>query len=218
MEGSVLELLELCTPELQDRAEVKGADALKERDFQVALESASDARSCPVQLERWPQVGPVDLWLPDGIALELKWCNKGDTLCNCVWDIAKLACARAEGAVDEAFIAAGAPKRHWDSRARGTELFTSAVHGDDLVRHYESWWRFWCADVTTRPIALPAAIAVRDEGAVPAELDGVPFMLRVARVDVADSAWRVHVCPHRLRGERCRRRPWDPDGVDDLLE
>jgi hypothetical protein len=151
--------------------------------------------------------------LPGAVGLELKWCTSGTTLVNCAWDIAKLGCALAEGQIAAGFIAAGAPAAHWEGPNLGVELFKPHTYeDDDLVRGYESWWRFWCKDVKTRPVDLPRAITVTNEESVTAELAGEPFVLRLAEVAVLDPAWRAHVCPHRSRGERCRPRPWDPDG------
>lgn len=213
MAMSVLSTLEACSAELQQAATAKGWNGTVERDFQRAVESVSGARSAVVRLAHWPALGPVDVMLPGRVALELKWCKSGDTLINCAWDIAKLACAMAEGQADEGLVAAGAPALHWDTRASGVELFMACVYeNDDLARGYEGWWRFWCKDVATRPVDLPRSIAVADEGSVTTELDGMPFILRLARVEVIDPAWHVHVCPHRWRGERCPPRPWDPDG------
>jgi hypothetical protein len=81
-----------------------------------------------------------------------------------------------------------------------------------LVREYVGWWRFWCKDVKTRPIELPTAIAVMDDDGLEIESDGDAYLLRWARVEVVDAAWRTHVCPHRWRGERCPPRPADPEG------
>jgi hypothetical protein len=150
-----LTLLE-ASPALQAAAAEKGWRALTERDFQRAVEGASGAHSAPIQLDRWPSVGSVDIMVPGRVALELKWCKSGDTLGNCAWDIAKLGCAIAEGRVARGLIAAGAPAAHWSSSAQGVELFTTRMYeDDDLTRRYESWWRFWCKDVKTRPVELP---------------------------------------------------------------
>jgi len=210
----VLPMLEASAAELERAAASKGWNRTVERDLQHAVESVSGARSAAIRLAHWPSVGPVDVMLPSRVALELKWCRSGDTLANCAWDIAKLGCAVAEGEVDEALVAAGAPAVHWESEALGVELFAPRVYrGDDLARRYESWWRFWCRDVAARPIDLPCSIALADAGSVSIDFDGMPFVLRLARVEVIDRAWCVHVCPHRWRGERCPPRPWDPEGV-----
>jgi hypothetical protein len=210
-------IIEACLPDLQAAAAERGGDALVERDFQRAIEAASGARSARITLDRWPAVGSVDVMLADRRALELKWCRSGDTLANCAWDIAKLGCSIAERRVAEGFIAAGAPRPHWASGADGVELFGDATYTDDeLIRRYESWWRFWCKDVLTRPVELPRSLAVVDEGSTSAELNGAPFEFRVARVEVVDSTWRTHVCPHRWQGELCRPRPWDPQGLGGL--
>lgn len=208
-----LSILDACSPELQVSAAAKGWDRTNERDFQRAVEAASGGHSASVLLTHWPTVGAVDIVLSGEVGLELKWCKSGDTLVNCAWDIAKLGCAIAEGQLTAGFIAAGAPAAHWDGHGSGTELFAPRVYeDDDLARHYERWWRFWCRDVATRPVDLPRSVAVADEGSISTELDGMPFVLRLARVEVVDPAWRVHVCPHRWRSERCSPRPWDPDG------
>ncbi len=192
---------------------------MSERDFQRALEKVSGARSGALSLAAWPKVGRVDLELPDGVGVELKWCKSGDTLANCSWDVAKLATALAEHRLTDALIAAGAPIEHWSRAQPGVELFDDAVYeSDELIRRYESWWRFWCKDVSTRPVRLPTVINVADAGRVPVELDGASYLLRAARITVGDRTWRTHVCPHRWRGERCEPRPWDPDGRGGLPE
>jgi hypothetical protein len=146
------------------------------------MESVSGGHPGRVELVHWPAVGPVDLFLPGGTAIEL--------------NIAKLGCAIAEGAIGQGMIVAGAPPSHWANEAPGGELFAPAVHdGDALVRRYERWWRFWCKDVLTRPIDLPSRITVADAGSVWVALDGVPFTLRAAGVSVTDAAWHTHVCP-----------------------
>jgi hypothetical protein len=215
MSDDVLEQLARSVVLLDRVAIERGEDRLVERDLQRALETTSGARSAALRLSRWPQVGRVDLMLRTGTALELKWARSGDTLCNCAWDIAKLASALAEGRAREAFIAAGAPSGHWDAGARGTELFSSRTYdGDAIVRDYEGWWRLWCRDVKTRPVELPASIRVEAAGEVNASLAGTPWTIRLAWVEVPTGGWLTHVCPHRWRGERCPVgfRPWDPDG------
>jgi len=186
---------------------------MAERDLQRVLESASGARSAAFELASWPNVGRVDLELPGPTGVELKWCRSGDGLSNCAWDVAKLATGLAEGRIVDAFIVAGAPLDHWDRREGGAELFDVDVfESGDLVSRYESWWRFWCKDVLTRPVRLPKSIRVSDAGRVRVALAGRVYMLRASRISVDDPAWRTHVCPHRWRGERCRPRPWDPEG------
>jgi hypothetical protein len=200
-------------PALQRAAEEKGWRRTVERDFQRAVETAGGVRSRAVNLERWPAVGSVDVLLSGGVGLELKWCKSGNALGNCAWDVAKLGCAIAEGQLAAGLIAAGAPAEHWRTAAPGVGLFDSRSYPDDaIVREYESWWRFWCKDVNTRPVRLPHTVSVIDEASVSAELDGVPFVLRLAQVTVNDASWRTHVCPHRWRNELCPPRPWDPHG------
>jgi hypothetical protein len=149
----MLDALESSAGLLEQAIAAKESRRLTERDFQRAMESVTGGHPGRVELTHWPTVGPVDLVLPGDIALELKWCNSGDTLLNCVWDIAKLGSAIAEGEIAQGLIVAGAPAAHWADEAPGVELFARAVYdGDALVRRYESWWRFWCKDVLTRPI------------------------------------------------------------------
>ena len=117
---------------------------MTERDLQRKLEDVSGAGSRPLRLAAWPNVGRVDLELADGVGVELKWCRSGDTLVNCAWDIAKLGTALAEGQLLVAILVAGAPTQHWNEGQPGVELFDNTVYeGDDLVRRYESSWRFW---------------------------------------------------------------------------
>lgn len=180
---------------------------LRERDFQRAMEMTRRASPRSVPLAHFPGVGPVDLMNDSLGAVELKWCNSGDTLCNSAWDVAKLATLLAEGRVDNAWIAAGAPVAHWRSGAPGVELFErTSFDGDAIVRRYESWWRSWCGAVLTRPTHLPEGIAVTETISVPVRLDSKPFELRAGRVEVTDSSWRPHVCPHVWRAEPCHPR------------
>jgi hypothetical protein len=184
---------------------------LAERDLQSAVETVSGAGSSTIELEHWPSVGPVDLMLDGAIALELKWCQSGDTLVNCAWGIANLAGATAEGQVEAGFLVAGAPVRHWESNSRGVELLSPHTYvGDELVRRYSDWWRHWCDDVKTRPTELPTSFAVTAVDRVRCDLAGEPYELRLAQVEVVDSVWRLHVCPHRQEGHRCRPRPGTP--------
>jgi hypothetical protein len=184
-----------------------------ERDLQHAMEAATGARSAAVTLSAWPNVGRIDLQLPGRVGLELKWCRSGDTLANCAWDIAKLATALRENRLAQGMVVAGAPAAHWNAPHPGVELFEDDLfESEALVSRYASWWRFWCNDVSTRPIRLPAAIAVSASERLQVDLGGTGYELRVAQVTVADSTWRQHVCPHRWRNERCRPRPWDPEG------
>jgi hypothetical protein len=214
MASSWLSILEQSSSALQDVAAEKGWAKTQEGDFQRAIESAASASSGSIQLDSWPAVGPVDVVLPGNTGVELKWCKTGDKLANCVWDIAKLATAIAEEKLAYGLIAAGAPDTHWATNSPGVALFTPGEHDTpELVRNYEGWWRFWCKDVMTRPTRLPQTIRIVDTGGVPVPLDGVPFTLRLASVEVLDATWRDHVCPHRWRGEECRPRPWDPEGA-----
>ena len=200
--------LENAGASLKERADQVGWRQTVERDFQRAMEATRPASSLSVVLEHWPGVGPIDLVDERALGVELKWCRSGDALCNAAWDIAKLATALAEGAIGKAWIAAGAPVAHWISGAPGVELFELTRHDDDiLIRHYESWWRFWCKEVATRPTHLPEGFAVSETVAVRVTLEGEPFELRAARVEVTSTRWRAHVCPHVWRGETCRPRP-----------
>lgn len=214
MARPVAAAIDAAGPALQEVARVKGWKRTVERDLQRAVEAASGARSSPVRLEHWPGVGSVDVMFPGQTAIELKWCKSGDTLANCAWDIAKLASALAEDEIEAGLIVAGAPASHWASSASGVELFDAITYeGDELVRRYESWWRFWCKDVVTRPINLPQATSIAPADRIPIELDGEPFELRMARVHVIDGQWRPHVCPHRWQGELCPPRVWDTAGL-----
>lgn len=214
MVATVTAGLEAAGPHLGDVARAKGWKRTVERDLQNALEDATGAHSVRIELEHWPAVGPVDLMLSSRVAVELKWCKSGDTLANCAWDIAKLGCALMEGEVEDAYVVAGAPSAHWRGGRPGVELFAAQeLRADDLVRRYESWWRFWCRDVATRPTALPSAVSVTPLDPVTVELDAEPFDLRAARIAVRDARWQPHVCPHRWRGETCSPRPGEPGGV-----
>jgi Acetyltransferase (GNAT) domain len=81
------------------------------------------------------------------------------------------------------------------------------------ARAPEVGWRqtvernFWCKDVATRTTHLPQTFTVSSAIAVRVTLDGEPFELRAARIELTDSAWRQHVCPHVWTGESCRPRP-----------
>jgi hypothetical protein len=133
-----ISMLAACAAPLEQAAQAREWQGLKERDLQSAVSSVTGAGPRAIKLANWPAVGPVDVVLPDGVALELKWCRSGDTLGNCAWDIAKLACATAEGQVTEGHIVAGAPASHWESDADGVDLFAPRVYEDDaLTRGYE---------------------------------------------------------------------------------
>jgi hypothetical protein len=195
-------------------AEEKRATALVEQDLQEALESTTNAGSAQIELRHWPEVEPLDLLLDGDVAVELQWCQSGDDLAGCAWDIAKLACAVGERKVAEGWIVAGAPSWHWDTHRPGVELFTPRVYlGDDLVADYEDWWRLWCNEITTRPTHLPLSFAVADADQVDARLGRVPFVLRIARVDVLKHTWNPYICPHRWHHRQCLPRPWDLDGT-----
>jgi hypothetical protein len=193
---------------LKARAAQVGWRRTVERDLQRAMEQARPVSPRTVVLKCWPAVGPIDLLDSHGLAIELKWAKSGDTLCNSAWDIAKLATALVEEQIEDAWIAAGAPIAHWDLRRPGAELFEPATYeGDALIWRYESWWRFWCKGVGTRPTHLPQAICVSRITAVAVTLDSEPFELRAAHIAVTDARWRPHVCPHVWRGETCPPRP-----------
>jgi hypothetical protein len=129
------------------------------------------------------------------------------------WDIAKLAAALAEQQIEKGVLIAGAPATHWHTAAHGVDLFQRQVLvNDDLVRRYESWWRFWCGDVLTRPVELPRCFGVTPYHEVTVDLDHEPFVLKLAQVTVEDPSMRTHVCPHRWQGQLCRPRAWDPGG------
>jgi hypothetical protein len=192
---------------LEARAAEIGWRRTVERDLHRATEKARAVSSRTVVLARWPGVGAIDLLDQQGLAVELKWAKSGDTLCNSAWDIAKLATALLEERIREAWIVAGAPITHWGGHAPGVELFQPAAYeGDALIGRYESWWRFWCKAVGTRPAHRPEGIGVSRANAVPVTLGGEPFQLRAAQVTVTDARWRPHVCPHAWRGEQCAPR------------
>jgi hypothetical protein len=218
--GSPRELLEAALPELERVAEQKRATALEEHDLQEALEGAASAGSAVIALKHWPEAGPFDLVIDERIAVELQFCQSGDGLAGIAWDIAKLATARAERKIEDCWLIAAAPAWHWDTHRPGVELIREHTYsGDDLVEDYEDWWRLWCNEVTTRPKHLPQSYAVVEPDSVAARLGGrVPFVFRVARVEVLKPSWHAYVCPHRWRGRTCLPRPWDLDGsggVDD---
>lgn len=192
------EVIALAIPGLQARAAEKGREALRERDLQEALELATGTAHA---------TGALDLELAPRVGLELKWAQSGDTLCNCAWDIAKLGTAVAEGRLDAGYLVAGAPDAHWNAGAPGTELLESAAYpGLAIVERYEGWWRFWCRDVVTQPVRLPAGIGVTGGTRVRAVLGGTPFSIRVAEVRARPDEWVDFVCPHVARGEPCRER------------
>jgi hypothetical protein len=213
VDGSPRELLEAALPGLERIAEAKRATELDEHDLQEALEAVSGASSVALPLKHWPQVGPFDLVVNERVGLELQWCQSGDGLAGCAWDIAKLATAIAERKLSEGWLIAAAPAWHWDTRRPGVELFRVHTYvGDDLVEDYEDWWRLWCNEITTRPIHLPQSFALAEPGSLSARLGRVPFIFRFVRIDVLKPTWHAYVCPHRWRDRLCLPRPWDRDG------
>jgi hypothetical protein len=217
--GSARDALEAALPALELAASEKPATTMVEQDLQHALEAATGASSADLDLRHWPEVGPLELVLDGNVALELQWCQSGDTLANCAWDIAKLACAVGERKVDQAWIVAAAPAWHWRGRRPGVGLFKPRAYlGDDLVAEYESFWRLWCNNFQARPTHLPLSFAVTEADSVSAGLGRVPFVFRFARVEVTRHTWQVHVCPHRWRDRLCLPRPWDPAGLGGLAD
>jgi hypothetical protein len=214
--GSPRELLQSALPALERVASAKRATELEEHDLQEALEAASGGSSLELTLRHWPQVGPIDLVL-DHFAYELQWCQSGDVLAGCAWDIAKLATAIAERKVSEGWIIAAAPAWHWDTRRPGVQLFREQTYfAEELIEDYEDWWRLWCNEITTRPTHLPLSFAVSEPDKISVRLGRVPFELRFARVEVLKLSWNPYVCPHRWRDRPCLPRPWDPDGSGGL--
>ncbi len=100
-------------------------DALRIEVERARLDPAS-VKSHPLRVAGWPSKSNVDLSFRDQdgalALLELKW----DALSQCVWDVAKLALAVAEGQATFAYIVAGARAKTWSARKPGTELFDSA--------------------------------------------------------------------------------------------
>jgi hypothetical protein len=201
-------------PWLQDAAEPLKARAAQvgwartvERDFQRSMESVRAASPRTIVLEHWPGVGPVDLTADGGVAVELKWCKSGDGLCNGAWDIAKLATLLAERRADGAWIAAGAPVEHWaQSRGRCRTLRAGDVRrrrARQALRELVALLVQGRRDASNAP---PNGFAVSRRIAIPVTLDRKPFELRAARIDLTDSCWRPHICPHSWRQEACRRR------------
>jgi hypothetical protein len=212
VEGSPRELLEAALPELDRVAGEKGVSALDEHDLQQALASADNAAPGEIRLKHWPQASPIDLVI-DEVGLELHLCQSGDGLATCAWDIAKLATVTAERKLADSWIIAGAPAWHWDTRRPGVELFREHTYvGDELVEAYETWWRLWCNELTTRPTHLPQSFAVSAPDSLATRLGRVPFIFRFARITVLKPTWNAYVCPHRWRDRFCLPRPWDPDG------
>ncbi len=213
MVGSPLELLEAAVPGLERAAQEKRATALGEHDLQEALEQAAGAASARIELKHWPEVGPFDLLIDGRIAVELQFCQSGDGLAAIAWDVAKLACARAERKIEDGWIIAAAPSWHWDTRRPGVELISQHTYdGDELIEDYEDHWRLWCNEITSRPKHLPQTFAITEPGTLSARLGRVPFVFRFARIEVLKPTWHPYVCPHRWRGRMCLPRPWDPDG------
>lgn len=213
MAGSPRELLENALPALERVAAEKRATALEEHDLQEALEAVSGAGSAELTLRHWPEVGPLDLLIGHD-AYELQWCQSGDVLAGCSWDIAKLATAIAERKITEGWIIAAAPTWHWQSRRPGVGLFREQTYfAEELIEDYEDWWRLWCNEVTSRPTHLPLSFAVTDPDSISVRLGRVPFEIRFACVEVLKLTWNPYVCPHRWRDRPCLPRAWDPDGL-----
>jgi hypothetical protein len=213
VDGSPRELLEAALPALERVAETKRATSLDEHDLYDALAATAHASSVGIPLKHWPAADPIDLVLDEEVGVELQWCQSGDALAGCAWDIAKLATATAERKLSDGWIIAAAPAWHWDTRRPGVELFREHTYvGDELVEDYEDWFRLWCNELTTRPTHLPQSFSVSEPDSVSTRLGRVPFIFRFARIKVLKPTWNAYVCPHRWRDRLCLPRPWDPDG------
>ncbi len=86
-------MLEDSLPVLARALDGKRGTDVVEGDFKRAVEASAASTS---SLGYWPRMAPIDVMRADNVGLELKWCMSGDALCNCAWDVAKLACPLAD--------------------------------------------------------------------------------------------------------------------------
>ena len=199
--------VELSATEMAQQSNAR-ASPLVERDLEVCFAAAlkqagdeanADVRVSPqrsVQLHEWPRVGRCDLHVDvradeDWDALfELKW--GADTLYNCVWDLAKTACAVAAGESARGYLVAGAPETDWTAPVSGAEIFASSSRrAATLFEQYPKLWAKWANDVKTRPVQLPSWIVTRVVAAVPLLVLNNSWQLRCVEVTAIPDWWDV---------------------------
>jgi hypothetical protein len=134
---------------------------------------------------RWPERPPT--------FLELK-CGAGNhSLRACVWDVVKLATAVLGGNASTAYLLAGAPAVVWRAKCPGSEFFESGEWETlerDIRGRFRSDWSFWESESTPHiPGRVPAAFATLKLEHAALKIAGVPWELRVARVEPTGRGW-----------------------------
>ena len=110
----ILRIVGACTAELEATAVAKGWANLTELDFERAMWNATGARSTTLRLKSLRSVVSIDVLLPDGTAIALKW---GDDVLDLNPERTLLSFALAEGAVKRAFVVGAASLGSWNRRA-----------------------------------------------------------------------------------------------------
>ena len=121
------------------------------------------------------------------ICLEPK-CGKG-TLCNCVWDLAKMGVMMARGVAAKGYLVAAAPALSWNQE-EGSPLFaTGRWAAESLINDYRTHWDFWRDQAKTRPVAIPAAIETTEVSNEPFVIGDAPWLLRTVEVKASPEDW-----------------------------
>ena len=125
--------------------------------------------------------------------LELK-CGSGTAaLRPCVWDAVKLATAVLGGNASSAYMLAGAPASVWSAKCAGAELFDSGrweTTGPDIRERFRRDWTFWESERTPHvPGRVPTAFRTIARGSMQLAIGGVPWQLRLARIEVLGDHW-----------------------------
>lgn len=140
----------------------------------------------------WPRLGPFDAslrWADRTVYGELKCGPDEATLEACAWDALKCAFALRHRFGTGMLLLAGAPKRLWDARAGGCELFDDGQwDAADLRARYVRGFTTWERD-GYKPLRVPDQLETLRGPRFPVDVNGEPWLLALARVAPLGEGW-----------------------------
>lgn len=184
--------------EIQAMVQQVGADGVAEADLRSALRRAMQMElgtgrvrpEVSFGLAGWSgRVGAADLAVEkDGryeALVELKWARRG-SLYDVLWDVLKMASAKALSDVEAAYVVVAAPESLWTKPDGAGELFRDRTWPTAglLLTTLKQEWGWLLAETKARPLELPQQITTQLVGEVPIHVaSGLDWRLRAIAVE-----------------------------------
>jgi len=192
--------VEAAARSLETRAVSTADNALREKDFRVALRSGLEAEGevCATEvrprLPGWPSnkgnpLGGIDISVTGSTSgehrylAELKWCYE-DKLWETLWDVLKAGAASQVPGTGAAYVIAGAPESYWAKPVACAELFVDGLWATrDLVSRYSTNWSWLLGEGSkSRPRQLSELFQTELAVEEPLLLWGKPWTIRAVAV------------------------------------